>query len=188
MTFRLALQPAWLQFLELTLFFAVFWGAGQIVLSSSSVSSIWRNTIFGLVFGAIFAAVLQYQRRPWYRRFVEAVAGLGKTERSQAIGAITHGVMPTDPTVRSAAIQLGWVHLAGKSAEQLKRQERQNWILTALLVVLMITCAVLYPGFPAKVYFLALGLLVALLLPLQMRRDRRILRNVALLTEGLTSR
>jgi hypothetical protein len=125
------------------------------------------------------------------RRFstiVEAVAGLDKTERSQAIGAITHGVVPTDPTVRSAAIGLGLAYLGGRSGEQLKRQERQNWIFLALFVALMIICAVLESGLPAKLYFLAVGLFVALVLPLRMRRDRRSLRNVALLTEGLTSR
>jgi hypothetical protein len=186
--FGIALRPAWLRFLEQAVYFAVFWAAGKSALSSSPAADIWHTVIEGFIIGVTFAAILQYQRRPMYRGFVEAVDGLDRTERSQAIGAINHGVVPTDATVRSAAIRLGLAYLGGRSTEQLKRQHRQNWIFLAFVVPVMIACAVLESGLPAKLYFLAVGLFLALVLPLVVRRDRRIQRNVALLTEGLTSR
>lgn len=93
-----------------------------------------------------------------------AVGGLDQAERSQAIAAVTHGVVPADQKVRSAALRLGWAYLGGKSADQLKRQERRNWIASAVLVAAGIALAIM--DSEQRLYFLVLVLFLLVVLPL----------------------
>jgi hypothetical protein len=184
-TFRLALQPLWLRFLVLAPVLTVLWGVGTRFTSPSSNSA---TVISALCVGVGLALFLIYQRQPIHKALVEAVAGLDKTERSQAIAAITRGVAPADPTVHSSAIRLGLAYLGGRSADELKRQERRTWMVLVFLVVVGLAEAVMNSREDAGLFFLALVLLAAIVLPLGLLRTRQIQRNVALLTEGLTSR
>jgi hypothetical protein len=144
--------------------------------------------ISALCVGVGLALFLIYQRQPIHKALVEAVAGLDKTERSRAIAAITRGVAPADPTVHSSAIRLGLAYLGGRSADELKRQERRTWMVLVFLVVVGIAEAVMNPHDGAALFFLALVLLAVTVLPLGLLRTRQIQRNVALLTERLRSR
>jgi hypothetical protein len=153
-----------------------------------SPSSNSATVITALCVGVGLALFLIYQRQPVHKALVEAVAGLDKTGRSRAIAAITHGIAPADPTVHSSAIRLGVAYLGGRSADELKRQERWTWIVLVFLVVVGIAEAVMNSHKGAGLFFLALVLLAVIVLPLGLVRTRRIQRNVALLTEGLRSR
>ncbi len=185
MTFRLALQPLWLRFLVLAPLLTVLSGVGTRFTSPSSITTI---VISALCIGVGLALLLIYQRQPIHKALVEAVAGLDKTERSQAIAAITHGVAPADATVHSSAIRLGLAYLGGRSADQLKRQERRTWMILVFLVAVGIAEAVMNSDEDAGLFFLALVLLAVIVLPLGLLRTRQIQRNVALLTAGLRSR
>jgi hypothetical protein len=114
------------------------------------------------------------------------VAGLDEAERSQAIAAVTHGVVPADPTVRSSVTRLGAAYLHHRSADQLKRQERGTWILLAILVAVSVAGAVMFSQ--QRLDLLVLLLIAVVVLPLGVLRGRRIQRNVALLGEHLVSR
>jgi hypothetical protein len=91
--------------------------------------------------------------------------------------------VPADPTARPSAIGPGSAYLGGKSTAELKRRERQTWVVIAILVAVAIAGAVLESSVYARLYFLTLGLLVAIALPIAMGRGRRIQRNLALLTD-----
>jgi hypothetical protein len=173
---RLALQPAWVGFLVRFLVFApiavVVDGAG----TNSTSRSIPVAVIFGLLCGVVIAAGFTLDTRGMHTALTEAVAGLDQTERSQAIAALAHGMVPTDQKVRSASVRLGRACLGGKSSDQLKRPA---WIASAVIVAAGILSAVLrlWPS-------LFLEALILPLVPLGMLRARRIQRHVALLTEG----
>jgi hypothetical protein len=179
------MQPVWVQFLVLgticAVLWTVLWGMG-----TTPRESIWHNAILGLVSGVFFAGFLIYLGLPMREALVDAVAGLDKTDRSQAIAAVTHGVVPADPAVRSSAIQLGAAYLRHQSPDQLKRQERKTWILLAVLAAAVIASAVMFSA--QRLYFLVLLLFVLVTLPLGVLRTRRIQRNVALLGEDPSSR
>jgi Flp pilus assembly protein TadB len=172
---RLSLQPAWVQFLvrflEVAPIAAVY-GAG----TNSTSRSISSTVISALVFGVVLAAALTYTTRGMHTALTEAVAGLDQRERSQAIAAVTRGMVPADQRVRSASVRLGRACLGGKSPDQLKRPV---WIASAILVAVGILSAVMrvWPS-------LFLMALVLPLVPLGMLRARRIQRHVALLTEN----
>jgi hypothetical protein len=150
----------------------------------SPSQSIRKTIIFALFFALVSGVVLTYGgMRRMHTALTEAVAGLDQTERAQAIAAVTHGIMPADQRVQSAAVRLGRAYLGGESPEQLKRQERQTWVICALIVATAIGAAVtnfnahdLYLG----LYCLALALLEAVVLPLKLLSNRRIQRNVGL--------
>jgi hypothetical protein len=101
---------------------------------------------------------------------------------SQAIAAITDGIVPAVPTVRYAAMRLGSAYLGAKAVDALKRRERSAWIATAIILALLIAWAVAQSSGYAIMYYL--GLIVAISLPLALLRGRRIQRNFALLTEA----
>jgi hypothetical protein len=124
-----------------------------------------------------------YAGRAMRTALTEAVAGLDENERSQAIAAVRHGVVPTDPRVRSAAIRLGSTYLGDQSADQLKRRERRVWTKLAIYVPIGLTVAVTSPSWSSTLYWLALVLLLVVMLPLGVLRTRRIQRNVALLAD-----
>lgn len=182
MGLRLALQPPWVRFLVWAPIAAVLFGGGTRLMSRS----IWSTVIVAIVFGVFLAASFTYGTQRMYTALTEAVGGLDQAERSQAIAAVTHGVVPADQKVRSAAVRLGWAYLGGKSADQLKRQERRNWIASAVLVAAGIALAIMDSD--QHLYFLVLVLILLVVLPLGVLRTRRIQRNVALLGEDPISR
>jgi hypothetical protein len=183
---RLVLQPAWVRFLVgAGIGGAVFAPVGIEFVFGSPSQSIWKTMIFALFFALVFGVVLT-SNRGMHAALTEAVAGLDQTERSQAIAAVTHGIMPADQRMQSAAVRLGRAYLGGQSPEQLKRQERLTWVTFALVVATQIGAAVtnfnahnLYGG----LYCVEMALLVAVVLPLGLLSKRRIQRNVSLLTE-----
>lgn len=185
---RLALEPFWARFLVLMPVYAVFFGVLTYFEPDSLTKSLLRSVGLALFFGVTVAGFVAYQGKATHKRAVEAVAGLDKTERSQAIAAITGGVVPADPAVRYAAVRLGSAYLGGKSVDEQKRRERRAWITSAIIVALMIVWAVTQTSAYATVYFLALGLIVAIALPLSLLRGRRLQRNYAQLSEGLPLR
>jgi hypothetical protein len=177
---RLTLQPFWVRFVFWAAYAAVIWLMLASPISRSPMSS---TVIFAVALGALST----YQGRATHNALAEAVSGLDESQRSQAIAAVTRGVMPADQRVRSAAIRLGAGYLRGKSADQLKRYERRAWIAWMVLVVVaasLIALPVMSSSTPVGLRVLAAVLLLLILLPLAQLSTRRIQRNVALLTEG----
>jgi hypothetical protein len=86
------------------------------------------NILSAIFFGAIVAGFLTATTQAMHRGALEALSGLDQAGRSQAIDAVSHGVVPADPDVRASAIRLGRVWLRNKSADQLKRAEIWTWI------------------------------------------------------------
>lgn len=189
MGIRLALQPLWVRFLVWSVFMAVLWFCVSWLGPPSQDDTLGNTVVTSLVMGVVFAATFTYMSRTAHRATVAAVAGLDQAQRAQAIAAVTRGVLPGDPAVRSAAMRLGVVVLRGKSAAQRsgksvaqrKRQKLLGWIALLILVALCIWGAVSW----SDVRFLVLALFVVVAVPLGMLRTRRIQRNVALLSESL---
>ena len=184
MRLRFALLPPWVRFLIWGSVFAGYWFAFTCFASASVPESVWRTAIFSLFFGIALGAYFVYAGRAAHKAVTEVADGLDKPVRSQAIGAITHGVFPSDPTVRSAAMRLGRAYLGGRSANELKRHERQTWIAMTVLVATVIAMAVVNSGGHHGLYFVALALFLVVATSLGVIRTRRIQRNVALLAEG----
>ena len=174
-------MPFSVRFVAAVALFSVVIGVANWLLWSQS--SIWVTVIVALASGVGFAALTSYLGRVTQTALVEAVSGLDKTERSQAIDAVNRGIMPADPTVRSSAILLGTAYLGHKSADQLKRQERQTWILLAFLVPLTIVSAVTSSAKYGGLYYAVLLLLLVIALPFRVLATRRIQRNVAALSD-----
>lgn len=183
MRLRFALLPPWVRFLVWASVFAAYWFAFTRFASASMPESLWRTAIFSLFFGIALGAYFVYAGRAMHKAVTEAANGLDKTERSQAIGAITRGAFPSTPTVRSAAMRLGQAYLGGKSADELKRRKRQTWIAMAVLVATLIAMAVVNFGGHHGLYFVALALFLVVATSLGVMSTRRIQRNVALLAE-----
>jgi len=182
MRFWLILQPAWLRFVVWAFFLAVTWGALTTLESRVEIES---NILSAIFFGAIIAGFLTATTQATHREALEALSGLDQAGRSQAIDAVSRGVVPTDPDVRASAIRLGRVWLRNKSADQLKRAEIWNWITFGLLVAAAVAAAAVnFNG--DRLFYGVLALLSAILLPFTSRNSRRIQRNVALLTERPT--
>jgi hypothetical protein len=180
MRFWLILQPAWLRFVVWAFFLAVTWGALTTLESRVEIES---NILSAIFFGAIIAGFLTATTQATHREALEALSGLDQAGRSQAIDAVSRGVVPTDPDVRASAIRLGRVWLRNKSADQLKRAEIWTWIAFGLLTALSVVAAAV--NFNSdRLFYVVLALLSAILLPFTLRNSRRVQRNVALLTEG----
>jgi hypothetical protein len=141
------------------------------------------TVVSAVFFGVVVGGLMTLRSQAMHKELVEAVAGLDQSERSDAIAAVTHGGMPTDPPVRSSAMRLGSAYLGHRSAEQLKRLEQLSWIMMAVLVAMCIAGAALTIR-EQRLYFLLLALLLAVAMTLAVLRTRRIQRNVALLAEG----
>jgi hypothetical protein len=182
--FRLALQPVWVRFLVEAPLLAVFWCASIRPTPSLGTAGIWGTAVSAAFVGVTVAGWFALQRQPRRMALVDAAAGVDKTTRSQAIAAITHGVVPADPTVRSVAIRLGSAYLGGKSAVQLKRQERQTWIILTVIAVSGTAVAVMESSTRARLCLLAVISVGVVVLPLRLLRTRRIQRNVARFSEG----
>jgi energy-converting hydrogenase Eha subunit A len=181
MRVRLVLEPPWVRFLVWASLLAVAWG---LWVGFASHSTIQATVMSALYFGIFVGAAFTYMTQSMHKALNESIAELSQPERSAAIAAVLHGVRPSDTRVRLAAIKLGWASLGGKSPQQLKRQERQSWIASAILVTLGIAAgATRFVGVDS-VYYLALVFLGAVVLPFGVLSIRRTQRNVALLTEG----
>lgn len=187
MGIRLALQPLWLQLLVSVPLYALLFGLIMHFRSYPPSESVGRSAIVAVIFGVAMSAFVAYQGRSTRKALVEAVAGLDKAQRSQAIAVITDGVVPGDPTVRHAAVRLGSAYLRGKSVDELKRQERRGLITSAIFVVLFIVVAVTQSTAYQTLWYLALGLFVAIALPISILQNRRLRRNYARLAESLPS-
>ena len=180
MRIRLILQPAWLRFLVWAFFLAVTWGALTTLESRVEIES---NILSAIFFGAIVAGFLTATTQATHRGSLEALSGLDQAGRSQAIDAVSHGVVPADPDVRASAIRLGRVWLRNKSADQLKRAEIWTWITFGLLFAAAVAAAAV--NFKSdRLFYGVLAVLSALVLPFSLLSVRRIQRNVALLAGG----
>jgi len=177
---RLILQPAWLRFLVWAFFLAVGWGALTTLESRVEIES---NILSAIFFGAIVAGFFTATSQATHRGALEALSGLDQTGRSQAIDAVAHGVVPSDPDVRASAIRLGRVWLHNKSADQLKRAEIWTWITFGLLFAAAVAAAAV--NFNSdRLFYGVLALLSAITLLFSSLTMRRIRRNVALLAGG----
>lgn len=183
MMLRLLLKPAWVRFLVWAITTGVLFGAGNTFMSRSI-----RGVFFsGIFFGVFLALFLVFQTHGVHKAATQAIAGLGNAGLSQAIDAVLHGVVPDESEVRAAATRLGEAYLRGKSAQQLKRQERQTWMSLGLIVALDAILVLFNSKGPEGLYFAALGIATVIALPIGMRKTRRIQRNVEVLAGASTS-
>lgn len=184
MRIRLILQPPWLRFAVWAFLLAVTWGLLTTLESRAEIES---NVLSAIFFGGTLAGFFTLTTQGMHRGALEALSGLDEAGRSQAIDAVSHGVVPADPEVRASAIRLGRVWLRNKSADQLKRAERWTWITFGVLIAASVAAAVTNFN-NDRPFYLVLALLGAIALPVSLLNTRRIQRNVALLAEGPISR
>jgi len=180
MRLRLALAPNPVRFLVMAVYWAVFWGLGTSFAWAPPDGDIRITAIVSLVSGLAFAFILVKLSRARHEQLVDAVAGLDRVGRSQAIAAVTRGVVPADPAVRSSAIRLGTAFLGERSAQELLRQELLAWGVLAFFTVMLTPIAMFAPGSHPGLFFLALALLVVVTCWLDALSTRRVLRNVTL--------
>jgi hypothetical protein len=179
MGLRLLLQPPWLRFLVWALIFAVGWGLFTSLQSSYEFES---AVLSAIVFGAALGGYFTFATQGAHRAALEAISGLDQAGCSQSIEAVLHGGAPHDPDVRAAATRLGRVLLRNKSADQLRRAEQWTWVMYVVVLVAVAAAATSFPS--DRLYFLVLALFWAVVIPISLRRSRRIQRNVALLARG----
>jgi hypothetical protein len=184
MRLRLSMQPFWVRVLVNGVPFGLFYG---LVLRLQSASSVLSTVITILLSGVGFGLLMAYQGKTVYTELTEAVAGLDETGRSEAIRAVSHGVIPANSAVRNAAIRIGKAYLRRKTDVQLKREEWWTWLLTLFFVGLAIYFMATSSSKYEAAYWVVLALLGAIGMPLGVVRRRRIQRNIALLTESATS-
>jgi ABC-type multidrug transport system permease subunit len=177
---RLLLLPAWLRFVVLALFLAVTLG---LLLSLESREDIASNVLSAIFSGAATAGLLTATSQAAHRGALEALSALDDARRSEAINAISRGVVPADPGVRAAAIRLGRAWLRNKSPKQLKRVEISNWIAFGLLFVVAVVAAVVNFN-NDRVFYTVLAALSAIVAPRSSHNTRRIQRNIARLAEN----
>ena len=180
MRIRLLLQPPWLRFLVWAPLLAVLWGGLTSFQSRAEVES---TILSAIVFGAAVAGYFTVTTQGIHRGALAAVSGLDRAERSQAIDAVLHGVVPGDPEVRASATRLGRVFLRNKSADQLKRQELWTWLVFGVVIVAGVAAAVVNLA-GDRFYYLVIAVLAAIVLLFSVLTLRRIQRHVALLAEG----
>lgn len=190
MNVRFALQPWWVRFLLLLPAYAVLFGLATHFMPGAT-DSVASSTVAAVFFGVAMAGIVAYQGQATRKAALEALAGLGDAERSQAIGAVTDGVVPADLTVRYAAGRLGLAFLNGKTLDEIERRERRAWIAVVIFVALAVVWAVwmatTHSSAHATLYVVILVLFVAIAMPLAIVRGRRFRRNCALLSDSLPS-
>ena len=184
MRLRLALAPNPVRFLVMAVYWTVFWTLGTSLAWGPPDTDIRITAIVSLVSGLVFAFLLVGWSRPRHEQLVDAVAGLDRVGRSEAITAVTRGVVPADPAVRSSAIRLGTAFLGDTSVQELKRQELFAWAGLAFFTVMLTPIAMFAPGSHPGLFFFALALLVLLACWLDARSTRRVLHNVTLAERG----
>jgi hypothetical protein len=180
---RLELQPLWVRF-PLHGLLAVFACAVAGVAMRSPSESIGSKVGVAVVIGVIVAAITTYSTRQSHAALNGAVTGLDRTQRSQAIAAVTRGVVPADQRVRCSAVRLGQAYLGHKSADQLKHQQRGAWVVLAFVVAFIVAIGVLAAAsrlWLIDLYLLATVLFIVVAQQLGVSLTRRIHRNVSLL-------
>jgi hypothetical protein len=180
------MQSFWVRALIYGIPFAVFFAA--LNSFSWSGSRIWVSVIWLLAVGVFFGLAIAYTGQSTYTALTEAVAGLDDTGRSLAVAAVTEGAVPADSDVRASALRLGAAYLGWKSDAQLKRRERQTWLMLVVLAALSIVMITISAGTYESLCFAVLLVLLIVTMPLGVLRMRRIQRNVAVLSEGRFSR
>jgi hypothetical protein len=174
----LILRPAWLRFTVWASLSAVLWG----LFTSLQSSYEWEGAVLSaIVFGAVLGGYSTIATQSVHRAAVEAISGLDDARRSQSIRAVLHGPVPQDPDVRAAAIRLGRALFRNKSADQLRRNEIWTWVFYVLALAGIGWAATSYPH--DRRYFLVLGVIWAIYVPISVIRSRRMQRHVALLAE-----
>jgi len=174
----LVMRPAWLRFVVWASFCAVAWGLFTSLEASYDVEGAILSAI---VFGAALGGYSTIATQGVHRAAVQAMSGLDQAGHSQSIDAVLHGSVPHDPDVRAAAARLGRALLRNKSADQLQRTEKWTWVLYALGLA-AIAWSVTSSSDDRR-YFLVLGLIWAIGIPISVIRSRRIRRNVARLAD-----
>lgn len=180
MRIRFALAPYPVRFLLLAVFWAVFWGLGTMYAWGKPDADLRVTAVASVVSGLIFAMLAAEWARTQHEQMVDAVAGLDRADRSQAIAAVTHGVVPADPVVRHSAIRLGTAFLGDKAPEELKHEQVVAWVILAILTVTLAPVAVFASRSYAGLFCLVLAVLVVFTLLVDARSTRRILRTVAM--------
>lgn len=181
MGLRLLLQPAWLRFLVWAFVFAVLWGLFTSLQSSYEFES---AVLSAIVFGAALGGYFTFATQGMHRAALEAISGLDQAGRSQSIDAVLHGGAPHDADVRAAATCLGRALLRNRSADQLRRAEKWTWVMYVVALVGFAAAATSLSS--DRLYFLVVGILWAIVIPISLLRSRRIQRNVTLLAGAST--
>lgn len=176
----LVLRPAWLRFIVWATVAAIGWGLFTSLQSSYELES---TVLSAIVFGALLGGYSTITTQNVHRAAVEAISGLDPAGRSQSIAAVMHGPVPHDPDVRAAATRLGRALLRNKSADQLRRTEMWTWVMYVILLVAIAWAATSFSK--DRLYFVVLGVIWAIGMPISVIRHRRVQRNVALLADGL---
>jgi hypothetical protein len=179
MRLRLLLQPAWLRFVVIALLSVVTTGA---LITLESRDEIESNVLSAIILGVVTAGLFAATTQDTHRGALEALSGLDDARRSEAIAAVSRGIVPADPDVRAAAIRLGRVSLGNRSPEQLKRTEIWAWITFGLLFVFAVAAAVNFPS--DRVFYAVVAVVCAIVIPASVRTSRRLQRNIALLSGG----
>lgn len=194
MLLRLLVQPPWVRFLVIAVL-TTFIDAAILLGLRQPFGSIWSNVTLAIVLGVVAGAGYAYPA-PGRRAITEAVAGLDQAQCSQAIAAVTRGVVPADQLVRFSAVRLGQAYLAYRgytSADQLKRKQRWRRVGVAcvgaygilfLAVKMNNRDDTAHPHWLPGLLLLALALLLLVVVQLAALRTRRIERNISLLIGG----
>jgi hypothetical protein len=188
MWLRLSMQPFWVRALSYGVSFGVFFGLYSCLLWPSGGLG---TVISSLVAGVGFGLAMAFQGQTMYAELTEAVAGLDETKRAEAFAAVSGGGgggVPADSAVRNAAIRLGKTLLRRKTDAQLKRQEWWTWLLMVFSVGLATFLASTSRSRYEAAVAVVLALVCLIVMPLGVVRQRRIQRNVALLSEGAVPR
>ena len=185
MSLRLAVQPFWVRALVYGVSFGVLLGLFSLSDGSRTVLSALVSTLFT---GVAFGVAMAFMGQSVYTGMNEAVVELDTAGRSKVFAAVNDGAVPADSAVRYSAIRFGKAYLRQKTDAQLKRQEWISWLLIPLFVGMAIVGAATISAnrYEAGV-FLVCGLVFAVRAPRGIMRQRKIQRNVALLTQGADS-
>jgi len=107
MWIRLLLAPSWVSWIATALLTAAFVGPIWLLLQRPDTDIGWPIFAAATGFGVLMATLATIAQRPTRRTMANAVNGLDRAGRAQAITATRHGEMiPTDPHILAAAIEL----------------------------------------------------------------------------------
>lgn len=125
MWIRLTLAPWWVFWIAMAFLTAATFGPIWL-LQGADANVGWPIIVAANGFGVCMATVATIAQRPMRRTMAAAVSGLDRSARAQAITATRRGDIPTDPTVRAAAIGLCTASLGG----QAQRSPAGRWAKT----------------------------------------------------------
>ena len=107
------------------------WGAMFLVINLISGDKVADAVVLAAIVGAVMAVTTVAALKFRWRVEQRALAAVAPTERSSAIRAARTGPVPTDPQVRTAALEL--------AQADLKRQLRARPWMVAVLVLLTVS-------------------------------------------------